>query len=312
MSISAYRDMDKSFSARTVPWMVIGGLTDDAVTVEEAIKLGGLDVTVSKRAMTYTDRFGNQRPSSKRFMLARDTDDAEFEVVSGSYEPVQFAEALGILAEINPKVSAAGTLRGGRHGFMVVEVPGSPEVEALAHDDPHRLFGVVRTSHDRTKAIEFAVMPLRGKCMNMLPLKSLTKGAPQRWSIVHTTNAKKRLAEATKMVEGTQRYAEVYGRQVEQLIATPTSRETGEQILRSVLKSAPRTDDAIAAILALWEHDNTVGFQGSAWGLTNAVNSYMQWERVGGNPESRMIGAMQGTTYRYTNQTATRALEAAK
>jgi len=309
--INPYTDMDASFTSRTVPWMKIGPVLEEGLTVEEAIPAAGLDFTVSKRAMQYQRTDGTWKTSDKRTMLTRDDNDQEFEAVSFDYVPVQFGEALTILSGVSPTVVAAGTLRGGRQGFMVVEMPTVNAVAGLAETDPTRVFGIVRTSHDRTKAVEFAVMPLRGKCMNMLALASMTKGVAQRWSLPHSGTVQEKLKAAVKSVEMTARYALEYQRRVEELAAKSTSLGFAEQILRDTLKTGPRTDDAIQAILNLWQHDETVGFQGQAWGLVNAVSSYMQWERSGGSPESRFIGAMDGTTYRYVNQVAQRALVAA-
>lgn len=309
--INPYTEMDASFTSRTVPWMKIGPVLDEGLTVEEAIPAAGLDFTVSKRSISYQTRDGEWKLSNKRAMLTRDDNDQEFEAVSFDYVPVQFGEALTILSGVGPIVVAAGTLRGGRQGFMVVEMPTVNQVNGLAATDPTRVFGIVRTSHDRTKAVEFAVMPLRGKCMNMLALASMTKGVAQRWSLPHSGTVQEKLKAAVKSVEMTARYALEYQRRVEELAAQSVLDERARHILDATLKDGPRKDDAIQAILNLWKHDETIGFTENAWGLVNAVSSYMQWERAGGSPESRFIGAMDGTTYRYVNQVAQRALVAA-
>ena len=314
MSTDIYTELQSghSFTSREVPWLKIGKVTDTSLSVRDAIVAGGMDFTVSKRPLQYRAGDGSWKASTKRYMLTRDGNDDEFEVVSDDYVPVQYVEALSFIEHADPVVAAAGTLRGGRQGFIVVELPGLNQINGLAANDPHQLFGIVRTGHDRTKAVEYAVMTLRDRCMNMLALKSLTRGAPQRWSFTHTGDVKKRLVEAQQSVERTAKYAQAYARQVDQLMHTPTPIDSGRRILTSVIKDAPRKDDVIEAIMNLWQHDQTVGFASEGWGLVNAVSSYMQWERSGGTPESRFIGAMTGSTYQRVNRVTDRVLEAAK
>ena len=56
---------------------------------------------------------------------------------------------------------------------MVVKVPMA--INVLSGDDPHDLYGVLRTSHDLSRATEVMVMPLRGRCMNQLTLHSFSR-----------------------------------------------------------------------------------------------------------------------------------------
>lgn len=313
--------VDTSFTARELPWIKLGKLSDAGLSVQDAIKEGGLDFTVSLRDVKYevkvddktTDEPQFER-ADKRAALASDDTDELFEVVSAkNYKIIQYAEAMDFIGTINPTVVAAGTMRNRKQGFMVVQLPGLSNVEALQAVDPHDMFCVLRTSHDRTRALEIALMPIRGLCMNMLPLASMTQGAKQRWAIPHQGNPQAKIAEAQSAIKRTEAYAVAYADTAQRLISTPLDVEAGEKILRQVIRKSPRQEDAVQAITSLWQNDPTVGFTDSAWGLVNGVSSYYQWERraAGTTATSQFTGALSGETSKMINRTLVRALRAA-
>lgn len=306
--------VDTSFSTREVPWTKLGRLSAAGLPVEEAIKEGGLDFTVSLRSTQYKGNDGEWHTSARRMMLAADDTDEEFETVSNkNYKIIQYAEAMAFIGTVNPTVVAAGTMRNRKQGFMVVQLPGLGQITQLQEVDPHDMFAVLRTSHDRTRALEIALMPLRGKCMNMLPLASMTQGAKQRWAIPHQGNPQAKMAEAQAAIQRTETYAVAYAEMAQRLIATPLTVEAGEKILRQVIRKSTRQEDAVQAITGIWQNDETVGFVESGWGLVNAVSSYYQWERkaAGTTDTSRFTGALSGATYSAINRTLVRALRAA-
>ena len=71
------------------PWHGLGNKVEENITLEEFQKEAGLDWTVSKRQVQYHSfdpQYGLQHlPFKDRFVLARDSDDRPFSVVSGRY-----------------------------------------------------------------------------------------------------------------------------------------------------------------------------------------------------------------------------------
>jgi len=295
-------------STREAPWMKIGKLADDVLTVDQALAAGGLNFTVSLRDIQYASRAPSWIPTAKRMAVVRDDTEELFEVVSKDYQIVQFPDAVRFIEEIHPQFVAAGTLKGGRQGFVVVKLPGLSTVQQLANVDPHELFAVLRTSHDRTRAVELSVMPLRGMCMNMLPLNSFSKGAKQRWAITHAGKVTERLAQASQAVHEAEVYATAYAETAQRLIERGMTPDDGKKILETVIRKSPKQEETVNRILSIWASDPTVGFCESAWGLINATSSYMQWERRGGSDASRLTGALSGAIYTTVNRVAARAL----
>jgi len=301
---------DTMITTRSVPWMKLGDILEqDVMTAEEAVRLGGMDFTVSLQPCFQRTQAGEFVRSDSRKWVVRDDTEEPFDVVSGDYEILQYGEAFDFLDEINPRFVAAGTLKGGKQGFVVVQ---APEMESLTllGDDQHDLYVVVRTSHDRSRAVEAMVMPLRQRCMNQLGLQSFKSGVENRWSIPHTRSMHDKLHVAQNSIKKLDVYASELKRTAERLAAQPFSPEEGEKLIRRVLPNRPKTEEVIQSIMQLWQHGETVGYSGNGWGLVNAVSDYFDHGRAGGSAESRFTGALQGITYKMINSTAALALAA--
>ena len=298
-------------TTRTVPWMKLGTTLDqDVMTSEEAVKLGGLDFTVSMQPCIQRKANGEYVEMENRKIVVRDDTEEAFDVVSGDYHILQYSEAFDFLDGINPRFVAAGTLKAGKQGFVVVQAPETRSISLLGGDDPHDLFIVVRTSHDRSRAVEAMVMPLRERCMNQLGLQSFTAGVVNRWSIPHTSSMKDKLIVAQDAILKLDAYVDALKDTAERLASIPFGVETGEALLRRVLPDRPKTDEVVQRIIDLWQTGETVGYAGNGWGLVNAVSDYFDHGRTGGTQESRFIGALQGPTYQMINKTAALALAA--
>jgi phage/plasmid-like protein (TIGR03299 family) len=304
---------EKMFSSRRLPWAKIGTVIDDpSVDAATAAQLGGLDFDVELRSVRYNvvnaDGIKSTKTIPNRKAVVRVGTDEFFDVVSTKYVPVQYRDAFSFLDGIHPRYVSAGTMGGGKQGFMVIQLPGAEDVSVDVNgvNDPHMLYVIVRTSHDRSKALEVAVMPLRGLCMNMLGLPSLTRGAEQRWSFKHVGDVAEKLEQAQATLLKTEKYVDAFRGTVRQLASVTLDGDDVNTILKRVLPDRPMRDDAIAAITASYTDSPAVGFTGTGWGLTNAVSEYFQWGRNEGSrtDQSMFTSALSGDTRKYVGRTA--------
>ncbi len=297
------------FSTREVPWMKLGKLAEHALTAKDAAVAGGLDFTVTLRPLSYRD--GDKRITipQRKAVVRDDTGEALGIVSSSVYKPLQYAEAFDFMDTVDSRFVAAGSIKKGRQGFMVVKAPFAMNV--LGGEDEHDLYAVLRTSHDCTRAIEVMMMPLRGRCMNQLTLHSFSKGTPHRWSIKHTGKMYEKLAEAkdslAKMANYAQRFEEIVGR----LADINVDEDQAERILTRVIPGRARQEQVVTSITDLWNTASTVGYAGTGWGLVNAVSEYYDWSRKGGSPESRFLNAIEGQTHKVINKTVAHLLREA-
>lgn len=302
--------IDKTFSERVVPWIKLGKLVDEPVTAKEAAALGGLDFTVSLRDVWFTKADGTQRCVANRKAVVCD-DDETFMGFSSStaYRTLNYGDAFSFMDSISPHYVAAGTLRDRRQGFMVVR----PELTLNPlGEDPHELYVVLRTSHDSSRATEVSVMPLRQRCMNQLTLRSFSLGAPHRWSIKHTSTQAAKLAEAQSSLKRLGLYAQRYEELADKLAHKQITETKARQVLKITIPMphgrTERTEiqyrERLDQIVDIWSTSETCGYAGTGWGLVNAVSEYFDWYRVGGTPESRFIGALEGQTHKRINRVA--------
>jgi phage/plasmid-like protein (TIGR03299 family) len=278
----------------------------ETVDSATAARLGGIDFNVEIRPNGFFDsESGKWIPIGNRRTVVRADTLEPLAVVSDDYPVLQYREAFDFMDTINPQYVAAGALRGGRQAFMVVELPDGMRSSTLNDLDPHEMYLVLRTSHDRTRAIEVSMMPLRARCMNQLTLKSFSRNAPNKWSIRHTTFMSEKLKNANKAIANLNKYVDAYTHNVQRLVDIELGSESARGILMSIFPNKPRTEDRIDSILHTWMvNTETVGFNGTGWGLVQAVSEYMEWQRAGGTAESRFIGALEGPTNRTINNAA--------
>lgn len=295
----------QTFTHRQLPWIKLGAQIDHDVTAAEAAQLGGLDFAVGYRTLTYS--FGGKKIQvpGRKAVVREDTGDF-IDAVSDDYQMVQYADAFSFMDQINPRYVAAGTLSHGKQGFMVVQLPDLTDidVEIGGVADPHDFYVILRTSHDRSKAIEIALMPLRGLCMNMLGLPSLTRGAPQRWSIKHVGDVDKKLAAAHSTLKRSQEYVKVFRNTARQLSSVKMNDEDTRYVLKMILPDRKRRDQQIDAIMAAYTGSPTVGFTGNGWGVVNAVSEYFQWGRntATRTDQSMFTGGLTGDAAKYTGR----------
>lgn len=297
-------------STRRSPWARLGHLGTDDMSVQEALVAGGLDFTVSARDLAFSPEGAHDgatwTEAPHRKMIVRDDTGQPFDVVSSDYPVVQYRDAFAMADGYGGRAVAAGTLKEGRQGFMVLTLPGLEHLALLGGDDPHDLFLTVRTSHDRTRKIEFALMPLRNKCTNQLPLATFTRGAKQRWSVGHTGDVQARLAVVEAGLRNTAAYAAELAEMAARLAAVQVDHDQAVQVLHRVLDDKPTRDRKVEEVLAHWADDAVNGHAGDGWGLVNAVSEYYDWGRGGGTAESRFTAALDGfgQTYKAVNTAA--------
>lgn len=297
------------FTTRDVPWSKIGVTFDEVdrpLTAAEAIEKAGLGWHVELRKDGFQTASGTWRVDQSKRKVVRTDTETPLGTVSPNYEILNFDEAFEFMDTISPEFVAAGGLKHDKQAFVVVKAPNHDLLAALAGDDPHQLYVVLRASHDGSRAVEVNIMPLRDECMNMMPLASFGKAAPQRWSIRHTKNMRTKLEQARNVITGLDKYAEEYKATAERLAAIDVDMDEARRVIADVLPDhLKRPDTQIDAIAGLFENSSFNSYKGTGWGLVNAVTEHFDWYRGGENREAvtRWVQGLDGTTTKAVNKT---------
>ena len=168
------------------PWHRLGNKVDENITLEEFQKEAGLDWTVSKRPVHYfPDGDGMQLQTFKdRFVLARDTDNKAFAVVSSRYKPVQPKEIFGffkdLLAMHDMKMHTAGALLDGGRIWCLAKTGNVHKVLGKDRVDGYLLLS---TSYDLTLSTLAQFTSVRVVCNNTL--QQALRDATGRITIPH-------------------------------------------------------------------------------------------------------------------------------
>lgn len=297
------------FTERTAPWMKLGRLVDGVRTAKEAAIEGKIDFDVVDVPVGYLWNNVWVTIENRKTIVRKDNGEP-MSIVSAEYPILQYSEAFDFMDQVNPEYIAAGSLKNGRQGFMVARVPDHFNVTVLGEDE-HEFYIVLRTSHDLTRAVEIMIMPLRGKCMNQMTLRSLSRGVEHRWAVRHTTTMKEKLEEARTAIHRMGEYVKCFNDVAERLAAITVGEDQARVLLKSIFPVRPKTQERIDTIVSMWQTSETVAYPGTGWGLVNAVGEYYDWKRVGGTSESRFTAALQGQTHTAINKIATRVLASA-
>lgn len=299
---------DTMISTRRLPWTQLGTVIPEPMTPLEAITLADLDWTVDKQPLFTQGPGGKMQEVDDRFAIRRSSDGKILGTVGSHYQTYQNREAFDFLTDLvddpdSAVIEAAGSARDGRQVFVVIRFPGL--LDDVLDGDEHELYGIVRTGHDGTKAVQVLVMPLRGKCMNMLGLHSFGKDAPQRWSLQHVSTLSERMAEAQDTLRRVDSYADEYAAMAQRLAAIDVAESDLREIMGHVLPDRPKTHELIDGIADKFTTSPTIDerFRGTAFGAINAVTEHMDWGRARMTPEGRFHSALDGTSARVRNRT---------
>jgi phage/plasmid-like protein (TIGR03299 family) len=146
------------------PWHGLGVPLQNPPTIEEAIRLAGLDWTVSTKPVALIDG-GIPVPSHRA--VVRDSDGRILGMVGKDWRPLQNRPAFEwfnpILASGAATLETAGSLRDGARVFILAKIGADP-----VPDDGVALDDLLSNGHDGTLAARVGFTDTRVVCANTL------------------------------------------------------------------------------------------------------------------------------------------------
>lgn len=189
-----------NYAERKPVWSGLGTDISGCGSVEEALRVSGLDFTVRQENIQ-TDELC---PLSLNGFKANIKDDGTpLGIVSTKYKVVQNADAfafLDSLMEEGMRFERAGGLQSGRKVFVLARMPDKYIISG-EHVSPYIVF---INSHDGTGSIKVLMTPVRMICLNMLNLA--LRNAVRSWSAVHSGNVSYKLEDAKNTLIYADRY----------------------------------------------------------------------------------------------------------
>ena len=122
--------VESMFSVKETPWHKLGKIVSSAPSAEDAIKLAGLDWTVSSRKVYVQNPDGSQTEAENNRAIVRDLDNKMYGIMSDNYTPLQNSEAFSFF---NPFIESglasfetAGSLKEGRNVWVLARLNKQP------------------------------------------------------------------------------------------------------------------------------------------------------------------------------------------
>ena len=310
-----------------VPWHGLGNPVPQGVSIEEMQKAAGLDWTVSKRPVMFsapdherTEHGGIKLATFKdKFVLARDTDNKPFSVVSSRYKPVQPKEIMEFFRELVEqqgfKLHTAGALLDGGRIWCLAETGDFHLVNKVDRVDSYLLLS---TSYDLTLSTLAQFTSVRVVCNNTL--QQALRDATGRVTIPHVRDFN---AAAIKTELGINR---------EQFAAFSDALDTIARINLDAAKAVQIMDrvfelpedpekrmadsDRIHAqnVIDMFTRGTYIGSDLSdmtGWGLVNAMTEYVDFRKRARGQGSRLDSAWFGDNAKLKSGTLNAVLELA-
>ncbi len=283
---------DTMFSVKKRPWHGLGTIVNEAPSIDEGIKLAGLDWLVEKEPI-WTES-GVKCPSN--FAISRELPGGEkivLGVVGEQYQPLQNIESF---KWFNPfiesglvELETAGSLFQGKKIFILAKIKAENLV--VSDGDEIERFVLLSNSHDGTTAVRVGYTPVRVVCNNTLTLAHSSQGS-KLIRVRHTNQVQNNLVEIRETMDLVNqqflatvekfRYLakrDIVKSDLERYVNQVFSIQKLEESL-SEEEMPERKSRLLGRIEELFESGRGSKLAGKTmWGAYNAVQEYLQYER---------------------------------
>lgn len=292
-----------AYAGRT-PWHGLGNRVDPHISLEEFQRQAGLAWSVSKRPVWYANTLGTGTNNTfkDRFVLARDSDDRPFSVVSGRYKAVQpkeiFAFFKDLLDMYGMKMHTAGSLKDGGRIWCLAE---TGDVHKVLNVDKVESYLLLATSYDLTMSTIAQFTSVRVVCNNTLQAAMGDKTG--RITLPHMKDFDEKEIKAQLGIGREQWQA--FGAMLDSLAKVKLDTVTASRIIDNVFKlpedPVKRMADSnrvhAANVIDLFQHQRYIGADlagDSAWGLLSCVTEYVDFHKRARGQGNRLDSAWFG------------------
>lgn len=287
-----------------VPWHGLGNQVEESISLEEFQKEAGLDWTVSKRPVHYFPAGDGMKLDTYkgRFVLARDTDDKPYAVVSDRYKPVQPKEIFEFFRELlamhNMKMHTAGALLDGGRIWCLAKTGDVHKVLGTDRVDGYLLLS---TSYDLTLSTLAQFTSVRVVCNNTL--QQALRDSSGRVTIPHIKEFNARDIHEQLGIGEAQWYA--FTQALDVIAKLKLDEGKAKQVLDKVFAMPEDPEKYMAdsdrlhvvKVLDKYRTDNYVGSDlagKTGWGLLNSVTEYVDFEKRARGQGNRLNSAWFG------------------
>jgi phage/plasmid-like protein (TIGR03299 family) len=327
----------QTFAVGDLGWHGLGVKLDNPPTIQEAIKLAGLDTPIKcVPLIAQVGPFGLEGLETGSKALVRERTDANghvkrdvLSVVKDTYEPVQNQE---VFAFFQPAVEGgyaeletAGSLFGGKRIWVLAAIKGL-EAEVVP-GDPLKSYFLLVNAHDGTKTVTCGFTDVRVVCSNTE--KQATGRGSEMIRIKHTKSVHVALERVQSIVQYQKNRFEATLEDLRFLASKQCDTTALSKYLRTVfeptvsdmhdkvesqekayLKLISKITPAFEGVGLAGQGNALAGVRGTYWGALNAVTGYLTHDR-GRSAETRLESQWFGAGAKVTSRAYETALKMA-
>lgn len=246
---------ESGFVVREQAWHGLATVLEDNPTIEEALKLAGLDWNVEARPLmtsvpipeeTGLNEDGEIWTPSREIevpthrAVVRVTDGALLGVVSKDYKVFQNAEALAVfkhlVADGTLRIETAGSLQGGKKVWIQCRYADDLEIKDGDKIAPYILIAL---GHDGKLSVVFMNTPTRVVCWNTMQAAGATEDSiafdkPTTFRIAHMGDVKRKVEEARDAIVAMNRDLGLSVDAYRAMAKKPVSEQTVRDVAQSI------------------------------------------------------------------------------
>lgn len=258
---------------RTSTFENLGINIKEVKTIEDALKVGGLDYTVALKPLYDEDHI--EIKDNK--LTVRESDKHKYGIVSDKYTIVQNKDAFGFIDYLKDDITFEKI---GETSLGMVYLIASLMPIKILDDEfkPHLIF---RNSHNGRYQLQTTICPLRMVCQNQFNIAF--RESPNTITIRHSSKAEDRLKEAFQILKGTTDYMKQLNIQAEKWATTRVSNLEIEKVIDELfpfkkdMKNLQilRNENKRNQFIQAYKTNDNRNFQNTMWGLINAYSDYI-------------------------------------
>lgn len=288
--------VESMMSVRERPWHGLGTVLQAAPSIEEGLRLAGLDWTVSRRRLLLDD--GREAPA---FAVVRDSDNKILGAVGAKFRPLQNRDAFAWFAPFlesgEATLATAGAIAGGSRVWVLARLNRAPIT--VAPGDEVVKYLLLSHGHDGSLAVRVGFTPVRVVCNNTLTLAHSSKDS-QLIRLKHSSGILTNLANVRDTIDAVnarfEATASIWRRLATHDINQADLRRYITRVLDAGDDPGTRLRNIIARITELFEAgagNATPYVSGTYWAALNAITEFTSHER-GKTQDSRVNSLFYG------------------
>jgi phage/plasmid-like protein (TIGR03299 family) len=290
------------FSVRQKVWSGLGTVVQDAPNSKEAIKLAGLDWTVSQRSL-FAGVDNEEFVKAEGFVAnVRDDTQEVLGVVSSRYKVVQnkdaFAFTDALIGENDVRYETAGLLSNGK-AWLLGRMPS----RKIAGDEvePYLVF---TNGFDGKSPIQVALTPIRIWCSNTLNFA--LKTAKRSWTARHTGSLEDKLREAEATLLHANQYMDELADSANEFLKIKIDDTAFIKFVEALFPISEKDGDRKTNNIIEMQNELTYRYQaapdvqkfrGTAWGVIQAVTdmiNHTEPRRKTSTYQDKLFGSIIG------------------